>query len=162
LGLQEWAGQILLAGPTSRNSGLTNRAGDTSGVRAQWRRRKLVGTTNEDLRQVVDESELLGRVGGNRSLLREVAGLFVVESPKMLSDIRAAAARADTTALVAAAHKLRGSVAIFAAPAAVGAAARVERIGRDGTAEDAGEACAQLEREIARVRRALLEMMTRD
>ena len=47
-----------------------------------------------------------------------------------------------------AAHSLKGSVANFAAAAAVAAALRLEIMGHDGDLSHAGEAVAALEREI--------------
>ena len=121
-----------------------------------------MNSSNEDVSTVLNEPQLLGRVGGDRMLLREVAGLFISEAPKILSEIRDAVSRGDAAEIFQVAHKLKGSVANFSAPAAVEAAASLERIGRRGQLEGAEQALSRLEREIGRVRRALLDLIARD
>ena len=51
--------------------------------------------------------------------------------PKLLDGIRGAAERGDAQGMERAAHKLKGSVANFAAPAAYDAALRLEVMGRE-------------------------------
>ena len=54
------------------------------------------------------------------------------------------------------AHSIKGSASCFAAPPAVAAAMRLEFMGRDGVLTDADEAYAVLEREIDRLKQALM------
>ena len=117
---------------------------------------------NGRVQGVLDEGAILDRVGGDRMLLREIAGLFLSESPKTLAEMRDALAHRDVDRFFIAAHRLRGSVSNFSAASALGAAVRVERIGRDRELLGAEAACVDLEREIDRVRAALLDLITRD
>lgn len=103
----------------------------------------------------LDRTKVLERMGGDRDLLKEIAGLFVSECPRMLSDIRDAVKDGDAEALHKAAHALKGSVGNFAAEAAVQAALRLETMGRTGAMSDASRAVKELEREIDRVREGL-------
>jgi CheY-like chemotaxis protein len=104
---------------------------------------------------VIDDAALLSRLNGNRRLLREMAGLFLADCPKMLSALRDAVAAGNAQAVAQAAHALKGSVANFAAAEAVQAALRLESIGTQGDLTGLREAHAGLEREMARVEQAL-------
>jgi PAS domain S-box-containing protein len=55
---------------------------------------------------IVDEAEALSRVGHDRQLLGELAGVFLNESPRLLDTIRAAIAKGDAPKLRIAAHSL--------------------------------------------------------
>jgi len=106
---------------------------------------------------VVDHTALLERFEGDRELLREIASLFLEDVPQRLSELRDAVSRRDSTAVQRAAHTIKGAVSILSAAAAE-AALRVEMIGRAGDVNAAGEACAALEQEIARVTQVLLAL----
>ena len=99
----------------------------------------------------LDTTKILERIGGDRELLKELAGLFVGDCPRMLSDIRDAVRDGNAEALHKAAHALKGSVSNFAAEAAVQAAFRLEMMGRNRDMTDAAQALKELEREIERV-----------
>ena len=103
----------------------------------------------------LDTTKILERIGGDRELLGELAGLFVGDCPRMLSDIQDAVRDGNADALQKAAHALKGSVSNFAAEAAVEAALRLEMMGRNRDMTDAPQAFTKLEREIDRVREAL-------
>jgi HPt (histidine-containing phosphotransfer) domain-containing protein len=77
----------------------------------------------------LDRDLALSRVGGDAELLKEIAALFLDDYPKVLAEIRAAAARGDSPGIEHAAHGLKGSVANFGAQAAVDAAFRLEQMG---------------------------------
>lgn len=100
---------------------------------------------------VVDEAVLLRRVGGDRKALARLVGVFLADSPRLLSRIRAAVRKKDARALQAAAHALKGSVSNFAAPAATDAALRLQQIGGSGELAGAGSALTALEAELRRV-----------
>jgi two-component system, sensor histidine kinase and response regulator len=116
------------------------------------RRRKAPG---RDARGSVDEALLLERVGGDRKALRRLVRLFLSDAPKLVARIRKAIDASEPRALQAAAHALKGAVSNFAAPAAVGAAQQLQRMGEIGDIEGARAAFPQLEGELGRVRLAL-------
>ena len=103
----------------------------------------------------LDTTKILERIGGDRELLRELAGLFVGDCPRMLSDIQDAVRDGNAEALQKAAHALKGSVSNFAAEAAVQVAFRLEMMGRNQDMTDAAQALKDLELEIGRVREGL-------
>ncbi len=105
--------------------------------------------------QILDPEALLDRVGGDVDFLREIAGLFQEDCPKLLTQIREAVATGDARQLEHAAHTLKGSVANFGAEAARQAAFKLESMGRAGDLTAAGDACTSLESEIQRFTEAL-------
>jgi PAS domain S-box-containing protein len=74
----------------------------------------------------IDQKALLDGLDGNRTLLRQLARLFLTDAPKRLEAIRAAFAAKDCEALGQAAHALKGSAANFGAAQLVGTLAQVE------------------------------------
>ncbi len=104
---------------------------------------------------VFDRNMALARFGKDRELLQEIVVLFLDEAPRLLSEIRASITRRDAKALERAAHTLKGAVGNFGARSAFEAALRLEVMGRDGDFAKAAEACVELEKEIARLERAL-------
>jgi PAS domain S-box-containing protein len=105
---------------------------------------------------VFDRTAALARMQGDRELVQEIIGLFFAETPEWLSVIREAVARGDGQALEHAAHSLKGIVSTFGAHAAREAALRLEMVGRDGDLTHAEPVCAELEKEITRLTRALI------
>jgi HPt (histidine-containing phosphotransfer) domain-containing protein len=110
-------------------------------------------------RELVDESRLLDRVGGDRKALARLVRLFVTDSRTLLARVREAVERGQAKDLRSAAHTLKGSVSNFAAPAATAAAARLQEIGERGDLTQASLAQASLEQELARVRERLLAIV---
>jgi len=106
----------------------------------------------------IDEAEALERVGGARSLLVELAGMCLADTPNALSSIRGALAGGDARSLQRAAHKLKGSLLVLAADDASEAASRLEALGASGSLGNAAAALATLEHEIDRLRPVLREL----
>jgi len=95
-----------------------------------------------------DPNVVLRRVDGDRDLLREVAGLFFEDTPRLLAEVRNAITRGDGNALERSAHTLKGSVGNFGARVASEAAHRLEQMGRQGDFARASETFAELEGQI--------------
>jgi CheY-like chemotaxis protein len=87
----------------------------------------------------MDEDELLRRVGGSEKTLREVARIFVEDTPKRKSAIRKAIERNDSAALADTAHALRGSLAMLGAAEIADGIRKVETLGREGSIARASE-----------------------
>ena len=79
---------------------------------------------------MLNEAVALDRVGGDVSLLQEVAQLFLEDYPHSLSAIESALAHGDAKALERAAHTLKGAVANFGVEPVVQAALALEMSGR--------------------------------
>jgi PAS domain S-box-containing protein len=97
----------------------------------------------------LDKAAVLARLDGDEELLAELAGLFIQESPKLLSAVQQALERDDAQGLERAAHALKGSVSNFAIPTAVKAAQTLETMGHEGNLAAADTAYAVLQEEIA-------------
>ena len=112
-----------------------------------------------DETEIFDEAALFDLVGRDETLMREIIGLFLDESPRLLAQIRSALAEANLDALQFAAHALKGSVGNMAAVRAFGAALELETVARTGRISDAATAADTLEAELARLGRALLRLV---
>jgi CheY-like chemotaxis protein len=109
--------------------------------------------------EVLDEATLRSRFEGEPELLKDVVRLFLDDCPQLLNGIRGAVERGDAQGMERAAHKLKGSVANFAAPAAYVAALRLEVMGRAGHLDQATEALRQLESALEELRPLLLNLV---
>ena len=107
----------------------------------------------------LDKAEVLSRVDGDIELLQELNGIFVVEYPKLLTQIRAAMTAGSGEDLGRAAHTVKGMLANLAAKSAAEAALRLENMRAADDLSGAEEAYALLEKEIERFARALAAML---
>lgn len=87
-------------------------------------------TTNYN---VVDEQQLLARVGNNGKHLCTLLDIFLSLYSEQLEQIKNAIDEADAEALYHSAHKFKGSVKNFSAEAAAEAAEALEILGRAGS-----------------------------
>jgi PAS domain S-box-containing protein len=93
---------------------------------------------------IFDERVALTHTGGDRNLLRDVIALFRSDSPSSLRRVERAVRGRDTEALRAAAHALRGSIAIVGSKAGRELAAELEQMGHDGQLDGAQSALEKL------------------
>ncbi|MFB3920848.1 MAG: PAS domain S-box protein [Terriglobia bacterium] len=105
-----------------------------------------------------DRDAALAGLDGDHDLLAEIAGLFLRESPLLMSSISESLERRDAPGLAAAAHKLKGSIINFSAPRAQQAADRLEDMGLQQEWSGAGEAFAELSAGIEQLRVSLAEL----
>jgi len=104
---------------------------------------------------VFDRDAALDAVAGDLSILQEVADLFLVDTPQLMSAIEDAIEEEDGPTLRQAAHSLKGSLGSFAARRAMDCAQRLETMGRDSNMAQTRDAYQALAREIERLRPAL-------
>jgi len=116
-------------------------------------------TSNRDPNAVLDTRTLLGRLGGDRKLLREMVEVFLSALPVHLSYLKDAVDRKSAPALNSAARALRVSVSNFAARPTSEAALRLERIGRQRDLTEADSAFQALEDEIEHLELALTDLI---
>ena len=102
-----------------------------------------------------DYAEALARAGGDAALLREIAALFLEQTPALLREIDAAIARGDAAVLERRAHTLKGSIGNFGAAAAHAAALRLAMIGKERRLNDAPAVFAELVGAVARLQGGL-------
>jgi CheY-like chemotaxis protein len=109
---------------------------------------------------VVDWDRALNNVGGSLDLLRQMASVFLEESPQLMADIRGLIDGKDMNRVKHRAHGLKGMVAAFSAEAAGDAAGRLERAGREGDLAAEG-LYTPLAREIERLQATLAGFVNR-
>jgi signal transduction histidine kinase/DNA-binding response OmpR family regulator len=102
-----------------------------------------------------DRDALLARCEGDLDLLREVASIFLEESPRLLDNVASAVRAGDAGRLRAAAHALRGSLAYFGASAATAGARRLEELDASGAPADVPALHRDLVEQVDRLRAAL-------
>jgi two-component system, sensor histidine kinase and response regulator len=110
---------------------------------------------------ILNRDALLERIGGDMEFLKEIAEVFVEDTPKLLTEIRSAISHGNPHALEYAAHSVKGSASNLGAERARVAAHQLELLGRKGDLEHAGEACSELEFELARFTNALNSLANR-
>jgi CheY-like chemotaxis protein len=113
----------------------------------------------KDLQLSFDPSVVLKRVDGDQELLKEVTGLFLEDTPRLMAEVRNSIARADDKALELSAHTLKGSVSNFGALLAYEAALSLEQMGRNGDFARAAEVFAQLEQQMEQLLPALQDLL---
>lgn len=111
----------------------------------------------EAKRSASAESSLLARVGGDAKLLRSVTRTFLNDYPTKLRNIRRAIARGNAPELAAAAHAMKGAVAIFGAEDAVQSAFELQQMGRQGNLEKAQASLRKLDEALASLNAKLRE-----
>ena len=77
----------------------------------------------------IDRDGFLSRIGGDFELMREVVGVFGVESPRLLTEMRRAIAAVNFKALEHAAHAYKGAISVFSTAPAMTLAADLEHMG---------------------------------
>jgi signal transduction histidine kinase/CheY-like chemotaxis protein/HPt (histidine-containing phosphotransfer) domain-containing protein len=93
----------------------------------------------------------LDRVGGDRDLLRAIAGTFLEHYPTQVADLRAAMDRRDCDAAAAAAHRLAGSLGALGCDRGLTLARDIEQLARLGAPDPIHDALGSLERELGRI-----------
>ena len=110
------------------------------------------------IRNVLNMDELLAHVDGDRSLLKEIVGLFIEYCPILMTRLQDAIACCDAKEIERAAHSLKGSVGSFAAKAALNSVLRLEQIGKSALLADAPDAYAALDAEIDELKTTLFDI----
>ncbi len=102
-----------------------------------------------------DPAALLELVGGDEKLLREIAVLFLEDSPVKLAAIQRALAEGAAPALALAAHSIKGVLASFGVKSALAAAVGLEAIAKGGDLSSAQNTFESLQSEVARLQAAI-------
>jgi HPt (histidine-containing phosphotransfer) domain-containing protein len=85
-----------------------------------------------------NEEDLLQRVGGDHFLLKEVIGIFLVESPELLSRLDRAIKNQDPDGLATTAHSLKGELGYLDAGGATDITRRLEENGASARSDRSG------------------------
>lgn len=103
-------------------------------------------------------ASIVARFGGDKRLARQLAGMFLKDSPQLVRAVEQAAKQNDMEALAHAAHALKSAVGHFGALDARAAAARLEDLGRRGEEKDVKHALAQLAPAVHALRNVLADL----
>jgi PAS domain S-box-containing protein len=104
-----------------------------------------------EVEEIIDRDQVLKQIGGNGENLKEIVGLFAVESKKLMEKIRDAITNEDPSELQRAAHTLKGSISLFGVKCPAAAALRLEIMGRDKNLAGAEQAWLKLMKEVERL-----------
>ncbi|MDB5306442.1 MAG: Histidine kinase [Gemmataceae bacterium] len=116
------------------------------------------GRAEADVEGMGAGSTAVDPLEADNAFRRGLAGMFLEDCPKSLSEIRAAVADRDGRALKFAAHTLKGSAGAFNDREAVEAALRMEMVGRYADWEHAEAAGLVLTREMSRLTATLMDV----
>jgi PAS domain S-box-containing protein len=123
--------------------------------------RHLKGSLTTSLRRsrssiaVIDLERALGRLQGDRTLLRRIASQFADGVPEVRAKLRAAVGRRDTSAVAFDSHRLRGQASSFGGEALVMASEALEDAARQAEWPAATDALVAVDGELDRFLRAL-------
>jgi two-component system sensor histidine kinase/response regulator len=109
---------------------------------------KLPAVQADPLPEGPSDAELPARFDGDGELLKELAGIFLQECPKMLDDIREALHAGNPNALERAAPTLKGAVGNFAMPGPRETAQRLELLAKSGKVSGAKDILHTLEQQL--------------
>ena len=107
--------------------------------------------------QIFNIDTTLARLGNDRQLFADLIGYYLEDSVSLLDRIRAELANLDIPSVARAVHSLRGLLSSCDAHDAVRVTARMEEFVRQGDSKAVVESLPSLEKEIARLREALME-----
>jgi PAS domain S-box-containing protein len=99
----------------------------------------------------VELNTLLAGFGGRADLVQEVIDVFLDDAPAMLTQLKAAVLAGDLAKIGAAAHAIKGSVALFSQGDAYEHARALERRARSGDGGDAVRAVNDIDESVARL-----------
>lgn len=103
----------------------------------------------------IDESEVLERCQGDRSLLAEIIELFDAGSEALLREMDSAVAQGNAEALAKAAHTLKGSIGNFTSGPAYSAVQEIESLARNNDLASARNALLALKIAVQQLTEAL-------
>lgn len=110
---------------------------------------------NEGSHTAIDTKTALDKIGGDMGLLIELSELFCQERSNMLAAVRRALADGNGASARAAAHSLKGSLAVFSAKHAVALAVRLEECAESNQLVSAANILGELQTEVEQVCREL-------
>lgn len=108
---------------------------------------------------ILDLDAVLERVGGDHSLLREIAEILLSEYPGQLDEVRAAVQCGDARRLQEVSHSMKGAFANLSAISAADAAYRLEMLARHNNLEEAPPAVEHLEQQLVALQSRLASLV---
>ncbi len=106
---------------------------------------------------IFDEQKALAAAGGDTEVLREITGLFLVDLPSRLYELREAVRTGTPEQVARIAHGLRGSAAVFGSDPAVAATFELEHLAKQGDREAIPAAAGEVERLFQKLAQAVAD-----
>jgi len=97
--------------------------------------RRADDAARQSSQHVYDREAMLGNIGGDEDLARELATVFLESYGARLDELRTALRESDADKVYRNAHAIKGSVGVFAAEPALQAAQSLERSARENDLE---------------------------
>jgi two-component system sensor histidine kinase/response regulator len=107
---------------------------------------------------VINPDSALKRLGGDLSLLKKLAKLFLRDSTDLMVEIQQAMRRGDCKSVQHLAHKRKGSAGYFSAESVQRAALKLEMMGKSGDLIDADATWKELEEAMNRLKPELMTL----
>jgi two-component system, sensor histidine kinase and response regulator len=105
----------------------------------------------------LDRYSALQRLGGDEELFADVSGVFLQDSPRMMTELRRGVAAGDVPLVQRTAHSLKSAAGYVGGQPAMDAAEYLEGLAATGNFADAPRALEALTREIDRLTDALID-----
>jgi CheY-like chemotaxis protein/HPt (histidine-containing phosphotransfer) domain-containing protein len=99
----------------------------------------------------IDLDQIMGRLGGDRTFLKEIIGVFLTEGRQQLDLLRASVLNQDYETTLKVAHRLKGAAANLSAVGVQKAASALEVMAEDRHLQGVSANLTVLERELGRV-----------
>ena len=119
-------------------------------------------TVRDESIPIINCEVALSRMGGDLSLLLDLAQFYLVDAPSLLGEADVALANRDALTLQRAAHSLKGLSANFDSLPASRAASKVVQLGQVGDWEQANLALRVLHHEVGLVIKSLNELLVKE
>lgn len=108
---------------------------------------------------VLDPTLLEVQTGGDEDLARELAQLFLDESPELMQRLRDALSKGEAVSTEKVAHRIKGSLSTLGAVRAANAARRMEAAANRGDLEEAASLSTTLENDLGELRAELAKII---
>ncbi|MFQ5964695.1 MAG: Hpt domain-containing protein [Candidatus Scalinduaceae bacterium] len=113
----------------------------------------------QESKTVFDKDEALKIIEDDEEFLKELAEMFINDSPELMSNIKEAVSSRNLKALEKSAHKLKGAVAYFGKKPVFKTALKLEMMSEQSRLDDVEEIYGILVREVERLVNALREFI---
>ena len=108
-----------------------------------------------NIEDYINRKALRERLEGDFNLFKELAQLFISDSPKLVSAVENAIGSKNSEKIGKTAHTIKGAIANFSAEKAYNAALDLEKIGKNSEFDKMERAFQSLQLEIENMREAL-------
>jgi HPt (histidine-containing phosphotransfer) domain-containing protein len=109
--------------------------------------------------ELLDQEDLLNRLGDDQKLLEALIGMFHQQAPQEVAAIRDTLRRGDPSRLRFTAHSLKNTVGCFSMGNAYWLAYRLEKMGERGDLTDAAKTFTELETAVAQLGASLSRLL---